>query len=75
MAAEQRATPEQIVECILDQGVRGYTNLGQETTNGKTPAEMLVGLFSSTENSALMDEVTAIAYEGRNASSTRDIGL
>jgi hypothetical protein len=75
MADQQDATPEQIIERMIDEGVRTHAKLSQEEGNGKTPAEMLMGLFSSPENTALMDEVTAMAYEGRNASTTRDIGL
>ena len=45
------------------------------TPGAVTPAEMLLGLFASPADAALMDEVTAIAYEGRRNASTRDIGI
>ncbi len=67
MADAQHVTPEQIVEQIIEAGIYAkQAQLFRQPTNGKTPAEMLIGLFSTPEDSALMDEVTDIAYEGRN---------
>lgn len=41
----------------------------------KTPAEMLIGLFSEDSDAKLIDEVTAMVYERRSTYSTRDIGM
>jgi len=75
MATQQNATDEQIVDHIIDEGVQNHAKLGHEALNGKTHAEMLMSLLARPEGAALMDEVSAMAYEGRNTSSTRAIGL
>ena len=76
LADAQHTTPERAIEQIIDIGIQAqHFTLSPETSKGKTPAEMLIGLFSSPEDSAIMDEVTEIAYQGRNLDTTRDIGL
>lgn len=61
MMAAQKITPEQAIEQIIDAGI--LTQQAMPSRNrGKTPAEMLLGLFSSAEDSALMDDVAEIAY-------------
>ena len=72
---EQHVTPEQAVEQLIEAGIQARAQLIENSPNGKTPAEMLLGLFSNPEDAALMDEVIAIAYEGRGETSTRSIGL
>ena len=87
MADAKHVTPEHLIEQIIDAGIREHLSPASEFdvmpsapgcaefTHGKTPAQMLLGLFSSPEDSVLMDEVTAIAYEGRRVATTRDIGV
>lgn len=41
----------------------------------KNSAQELIGLFSSPEDCDVMDEVVAIAYEGRRAAASRDIAF
>ncbi|MGO8672125.1 MAG: hypothetical protein ACLQVD_12255 [Capsulimonadaceae bacterium] len=74
MADAQHVTPDEVVEQIIDAGIQGHIQPAPQSTNGKGPAHTLLGLFSSPEDSALMDEVTTIEYEGRRAATTRDIG-
>lgn len=75
MALKQNATPQQVVERIIDAEIDNQAGADEPIVDGKTPAERLIGLFSSPEDASLIDEVTALAYEGRAAGSTRDIGL
>ena len=73
IAEQQHATPEQVVEQVIDAGIDAHTRRLNDLAS-KNPAEMLLGLFSRPEDAALMDDVTAIAYRGRHTASTRDIG-
>ena len=41
----------------------------------KTPGQEMIGLFSSDEDRALMDEVMELARERRNLDQPRDFGL
>lgn len=68
-AREKALTHDEAVVRLLETGLRA--SAGSE----KTPAERMIGLFSSPEDAELMDEVVEIAYEGRRQSTTRDIGL
>ncbi len=69
---DERALPP--AQAPNGQESNGQAPNGQES-DGQNPADMLLGLFSSPADAALLDEVTAIAYAGRNTPSTRDIGL
>ena len=75
MATAQKITLEQAIDQIIDAGILTQLQEVSSHSRAKTPAEMLLGLFSSAEDSALMDEVDEIAYEGRRTGTTRDIGL
>lgn len=72
MATAQKITPEQAIDQIIDAGILTQPEMSSHS-RGKTPAEMLLGLFSTSEDSALMDEVEEIAYEGRRTGTTRAI--
>ena len=69
VAAEQHITPEQAAERIFDEATRAKL-LGK-----KTPAQEMLGAFSSPEDVALMDEVMEIVHARRAADVPRDFGL
>lgn len=55
LVAEQHITPEQALERVIDAGLRA-------TPKGKkTPAEELIGAFSSPEDRAILDEAMVSA--------------
>ncbi len=74
-------SPEgQVVEAIIsrdhvspEEAVRRA--LRQLALPGRSPAEQMWGAFSSPEDSAMLDEIVAEAYERRLADQPRDLGL
>jgi len=61
ISAEQAAT-----ELLLE---------GADQHAKNSPAHRMIGLFSSEEDSAILDEVMDLVDDGRKTSTTRDIGL
>ena len=47
----------------------------RSANNKETPAMRMIGLFSSDEDSAIIDEVMGVVAESREAQTTRKIGL
>jgi hypothetical protein len=41
----------------------------------QNPAQRMIGLFSSDEDAAMMDDVMQLSRESRTTETTRDIGL
>jgi hypothetical protein len=64
MMNRDRLTSEQVVRRLL-----------QEAGEKDSPPHPMIGLFSSDEDSALMDEVMAIVAEGRKSISSRETGF
>jgi hypothetical protein len=58
----QQVSPEEAVRNVLRQRAK------------KTPAEAMLGAFSSPEDSALIDEVMELARERRKYNQPRDYG-
>ena len=75
ITAEQHVTPEEAALQMLDAGIVDRVKGGAAAASDKTPAEMLMGLFSSPEDAALIEEVTSLAYEGRRAEAAQDAPL
>lgn len=65
IAEHRRITLEQAVDGIIDASIATHTHSILQGQHVKSPAETLLGLFSSPEDAALMDEVMEIACEGR----------
>jgi hypothetical protein len=59
----QNVSPDEAVRSVLRQRA------------GKTPAEAMLGAFSSDEDVALIDEVMALARDRRKNDGPRDFGL
>ena len=47
----------------------------RNATDKRTPAQRMIGLLSSPEDLAIMDDVKELIAESRRTQSTRDIGL
>ena len=67
--------PADVARIVLEERVAANPHLDMEAATTQSPAEMLLGLFSSPADAALMDEVARLVYEGRAAGSTRDLGV
>ena len=67
-AQELHVSHDEAVLRLIETGLQHVPAL-VKTGQGKNPAEELIGLFSTPEDCALMDEVVAIAYEGRRAAA------
>ena len=67
MAATERITPEQAVTRILTDAAKFQGK--------KTPAEEMLGAFSSPDDLALMDEVMEVVHARRLADVPRDFDL
>lgn len=76
-AEDRGIAPEDLARKMLDDRVAHLAGVSDRIDDSapRTPAEMLIGLFSDPEDAALLDEVTAMAYEGRRTATTREIGL
>ena len=62
--SRDHVSPEEAVRRVLrDAGTK------------KNPAQKLIGLFSSDEDAAIMDDVMALNQESRKTHTTRNIGL
>ena len=73
-AQELHVSHDEAVLRLIETGLQ-HVPAPEKTGQGKNPAEELIGLFSSPEDCALMDEVVAIAYEGRKAAAARNLAL
>ncbi len=62
-AEETHVTPDEAAERLLRDALR----------HQRTPAQRLIGLFSSPEDVALMEEVDRLIAEGRQADAEREI--
>ena len=68
IVAEQHITPEEAISQALDEGLKW--NL----TGKKTPAEAMVGAFSSEEDSVVLDEAMNQLQIMRQRDRLRDCG-
>lgn len=73
-AQERHISQDEAVLLLLQTGLQ-HVPATTQAEHGKNPAEELIGLFSSDEDAALMDEVVALAYEGRRAAAARDVAV
>jgi len=74
-AEEFGIEPAEVALRLLEERAATATSLTTLQLNEKSPAAMLLGLFSNPADAALIDEVSAIAAAGRRTVSTRKIGL
>jgi hypothetical protein len=73
-AKQQHVSHDEAVLMLIETGLQ-HVSTGNDAADGKNPAQELIGLFSSPEDSALMDEVVSLAYEGRKAAAKRDVAV
>ena len=73
-AEQQHVSHDEAVLMLIETGLKSIPKSAPAEAD-KNPAQELIGLFSSPEDSAVMDEVVAIAYEGRKAAAARDIAV
>jgi hypothetical protein len=73
-AKRERISDDEAVLRLIKAGLSAPRD--EDTSDsGQTPqnaAEALIGLFSSAEGCAAMDEVVRLAYEGRRAAAARE---
>jgi hypothetical protein len=62
--ARDQVTPEEAVRKLL-----------REASPKRNAAQRMIGLFSSAEDAAIMDEAIRLNEESRKTPTTRDIGL
>jgi len=67
LAADNHITPAEAAVKLLDEVAKLHDK--------PLPGEELIGLFSSPEDSALIDEAMAMAQERRKLDEPRDFGL
>lgn len=67
LAAERHISPEEVAQQLLEEAISARTQ--------STPAQQMVGAFSSVEESSMLEEIVAEAYELRSASQPRDFGV
>lgn len=70
-AQERHISQHEAVLFLLKAGLQ-HAPATDQPKQGRNPAEELIGLFSSDEDAALMDEVVALAYEGRRVAAVGD---
>jgi hypothetical protein len=68
IVATEQITPEEAATRLMTEGAKLHDGK-------KTPAEEMLGAFSSPEDVALMDEVMEIVHARRLADGPRDFGL
>ena len=74
-AQNRGVRPADVARAVLEERVAATPHSAKATPIGKSPAELLLGLFASPADAALMDEVAQIADEGRSVGSTRNVGI
>jgi hypothetical protein len=71
-AQQQRVSHDDAILMLIETALNGIP-ASMPTQSGKSAAEEMIGLFTSPEDRAVVDDVVAIAYEGRKAAAARDI--
>lgn len=67
LAADQQITPQEAAQRVFNEGLKLHV--------GGSPASRMIGLFSSPEDLAVMEEVDKLIAENRQSHTSREIGL